>query len=351
MESAIILGLMSGTSLDGLDLCLTKFELVNGRYRFQILKTDSINYPETWQKKLRSATSLSGEALKTLDIELGVYFGSLINAFLKDSSIQPDYISSHGHTVFHQPDKDITMQIGDGNTIFSETKIPVICDFRSLDVALKGQGAPLVPIGDLHLFNDYVACLNFGGIANISFQKAGKRLAHDICPVNMALSDITSDIDLPFDDGGKMAAQGDIEFELLNALNKIEFYGARGPKSLGIEWYNKHVKSLIKDTTIGIENRLRTMVEHIAEQISIALAPIGEGTVLVTGGGAYNSFLIDVLSTKVSQEIVIPDSELIDFKEALVFAFLGWLKLNDQVNVLRSVTGALKDSSSGIIIK
>jgi len=351
MKTAIILGLMSGTSLDGLDLCLTRFEIINGQYAFYVLKTKSINYPQFWQEKLRKSTTLSGLYLKLLDIELGTYFSNLINEFLKGCEVKPDYIASHGHTVFHQPEKGLTLQIGDGHKMYSETGIPVIYDFRSLDVALKGQGAPLVPIGDMYLFSDYVACINFGGIANISFQKKGERLAFDICPINMALSDIISEIRLPYDNQGKIARKGSIDFDLLKELNSIDFYNEKGPKSLGIEWYTNHVKPLIKNDTISLEDRLRTVIEHITDQIANVVGEIEDGEVLVTGGGVYNSFLIEMLKLKVNQKIIIPSIELIEFKEALIFAFLGWLRINNKENVLKSVTGAIRNSCSGAVVK
>ncbi len=351
MKTGVVLGLMSGTSLDGLDLCLVKFRNENNDYSFQILKCESVNYPHLWQDKLRGAIDLKSEDLALLNIELGIYYGKLVLAFLEGCKETPDYIASHGHTVFHQPDNGLTLQIGDGNNIFSETGIPVIYDFRSLDVALKGQGAPLVPIGDHYLFSEYLACINFGGIANISFQKNNIRLAHDICPVNMILSDITSEINLPYDDKGQMARQGQINTELLHQLNALPFYNEKGPKSIGVEWYASHVKPLIKNNIISIEDRLRTVVEHITQQIANVLLDIGNGKVLITGGGVYNSFLIEILSSKVKQKIVIPGVELIEFKEALIFAFLGWLRINNRINVLKSVTGAVRDSCSGIVIE
>lgn len=351
MKSGTILGLMSGTSLDGLDLCLTHFEQVGNNYKFTILKTLAHEYPADWQNKLRTASSLAGEKLSLLNIELANYYSELVLSFLKNNVEQPDFISSHGHTVFHQPQKGLTLQIGDGTTLFAGTKIPVIYNFRALDVALGGQGAPLVPIGDMHLFSEYSACINFGGIANISYQKNNARIAFDICPVNMALSDLTSEIKLPYDDKGLIAKEGEIDKELLMALNRLDFYKLTGPKSLGIEWYTSNLKPLVKDKDILLKNRLRTMVEHIADQIAIVLENVETGTVLVTGGGVYNAFLMAILQSKVTHTICIPEPEIIEFKEALIFAFLGWLKVNNKVNTLKSVTGASRDSSGGQLVK
>ncbi|MFK8039316.1 MAG: anhydro-N-acetylmuramic acid kinase [Crocinitomicaceae bacterium] len=351
MKSATVLGLMSGTSLDGLDLCLVRFDRINKQYKFEILKSQALDYEAVMRSKLAESYLLSGESLMLLNIELGKYFGEKVNQFLKDSLIKPDYIASHGHTVFHQPEKKMTLQIGDGISIFAETGIPVIHDFRSLDVALGGQGAPLVPIGDLYLFNKYAACLNFGGIANISFQSGNKRVAYDICPFNMAFSDITAEINLPYDDKGKIAESGSIHIGLLNSLNQLEFYNQNGPKSLGIEWYKTNFRKTLKTFKISSKDQLRTVAEHVCTQIAITLKNAPKGNVLVTGGGAYNDFLIKLLKSKVQHKIVVPNSELIEFKEAIIFAFLGWLRINNEINVLKTVTGAKKDSSSGIIVK
>ncbi|MDX1349638.1 MAG: anhydro-N-acetylmuramic acid kinase [Putridiphycobacter sp.] len=351
MKAATILGLMSGTSIDGLDLCLARFELINNSYVYQILKADSVPYSQSWQEKLKSATQLSGEALSLLNIEVGQYFGQLTNRFLKNSDIKPDYIASHGHTVFHQPAKGLTLQIGDGTTLLAETGIPVIYDFRTLDVALGGQGAPLVPIGDLHLFNEYVACINFGGIANISFQQGQERLAFDICPINMALSEVTNEINLPYDDKGGIAKKGTVNNELLNNLNALPFYAESAPKSLGIEWYHSHFKPLLHNSALGTDDKLRTLVEHMAAQIAHVLVNLDSGKVLVSGGGVYNTFLMEVLQEKVQQKIIIPTREIIEFKEALIFGFLGWLRINKQDNILKSVTGASRNSCSGLLIQ
>ena len=326
MKSATILGLMSGTSLDGLDLCLAKFDKIGNDYKFKILGSVSYSYSENWQERLKNATELPGQDLKALDNDLGNYFGELVNEFLDSGNLKPDYIASHGHTVFHQPRNRLTHQIGNGYAIHSKTGIPVIYDFRSLDVARNGHGAPLVPIGDLHLFNEHKACINFGGIANISFQKNNERLAFDICPVNMALSDLTSELGLPYDDRGEIAKKGNINPELLDRLNALDYYEQQGPKSLGVEWYNEMMKPLLKQQAIPVENRLRTTVEHIGFQVTKVLDHIDDGEVLITGGGVYNDFLVERLRAMASHQIVVPDQNIIEFKEALIFAFLGWLR-------------------------
>ncbi|MFD1552451.1 anhydro-N-acetylmuramic acid kinase [Putridiphycobacter roseus] len=345
-----ILGLMSGTSLDGLDLCLVKFEVSDDQYNFSILESETIPYPNLLAENLKKAVDLSSEDLLRLDVELGRYFGEKVLTFQQKFDLEIDYIASHGHTVFHQPENGFTLQIGCGNQLFAQTNIPVIYDFRSQDVALGGQGAPLVPIGDLHLFQQYVACINFGGIANLSFQSESKRLAFDICPVNMAFSYLTNQLNLPYDDGGMIAKSGEVNRALLMQLNELEFYQAAGPKSLGLEWFNANVLPLLQNENISIPDKLRTMVQHIAIQIANVLSELGNGKVLVSGGGVYNVFLMEQIKAEVRQEIVIPTKEIIEFKEALIFAFLGYLKVHGKVNVLQSVTGASKDSVSGILV-
>ena len=347
MKSVKVLGIMSGTSLDGLDLCLVNFSGKNSEWAYTILASETIIYHDELKDKLSGAVKLSGETLVQLDVELGRFIGERVNHFLKEDI---DFIASHGHTVFHQPENRLTTQIGCGNTIHAVTGHPVICDFRTLDVALGGQGAPLVPIGDHLLFDQYISCINFGGIANLSYFINGNRVAFDICPANMALNTLINEINLPFDDQGKLAATGTILPELLDRLNALTYYSIKGPKSLGIEWYFKHFEPLISRTDLALENRLRTVCEHIATQVSNSINQLETGKILMTGGGAYHSFLMDLIQSKTTHKIIIPEPELIEFKEALIFAFLGLLKHEGQINVLASVTGARQSSSSGYMI-
>ncbi len=350
MASINILGLMSGTSLDGLDLCLVKFTDQNESLEFDIRATKTVKYTREWTEKLKVATTLSTEQLLELDFDFGELIGHEVNNFLKESKEDIHFVASHGHTVFHQPEKGYTLQIGNGFAIHNTTNYPVIFDFRSLDVALGGQGAPLVPIGDKMLFSDYTACINFGGIANISFEAEGKRIAFDICPVNMALNELASELNVAFDNGGELAKKGSVIPDLLAAMNQLDYYRLTGPKSLGIEWYNAYFKPLIDNSTYPVHDKLRTVVEHIAIQVSESIKAIPKGDVLVTGGGAYNTFLVERIRDKSHHNIIVPDGEQVEFKEALIFALLGYLKFKGQTNVLKSVTGAKKDSSSGILV-
>ncbi len=341
------IGLMSGTSLDGVDLCYIKFE-VSDQYNFEILKAATFSYSDAWLSKLRHAFSSGNSDLQQIDIEYGEYLGNLINSFIKENSIDRiDFIASHGHTIFHKPEQGVTLQIGDGKTIAAITSQKVIYDFRTQDVQLGGQGAPLVPIGDQLLFADYAYCINFGGFANISFEKDGERIAFDICPVNIVMNHYVNQLGLSYDDKGQLASTGEIHDELFRKLNELEFYSQPYPKSLGLEWVLENIFPLIDNYHLEIVDVLRTFVEHVAVQVAKIIKE--DSKILVTGGGVFNTFLMQRITFYTGQEIVLPNNELIDFKEALIFAFLGLLRLQGKINVLSSVTGASKDHSSGVI--
>ena len=344
------LGLMSGTSLDGLDICHASFEKDEyGKWNFQILQAFTFPYSETWENKLRNAIHLSAEAIFELNAEYGFYLGEKVQEFIKKYSLSNiDFISSHGHTVFHQPQKKLTVQIGDGRAIKLLTNIPVIYDFRSQDVLMGGNGAPLVPIGDELLFSEFDACLNIGGFSNISFKENGKRIAFDICPVNIVLNDFAKQSGKEYDENGDLARNGIINDELLSALNSIEYYQQDPPRSLGMEWVSKNI--LPKFENENPATILATFIEHAAIQISNIFNQYQIKKVLFTGGGTYNSFLVERIKTKTETEIIIPEKELIDFKEALIFAFMGVLRMTNENNVLSSATGSSRDHCSGIIV-
>ncbi len=343
------IGVMSGTSLDGVDVCYVKFENTDN-YSFEILKSETYKYSERWKSALENAFTSDKESLKSLDIEYGNYLGGLINQFIDKNKISNiDFIASHGHTIFHKPEEGYTLQIGNGQTIADVTKLKVICDFRMQDVKLGGQGAPLVPIGDELLFYDYDYCLNLGGFVNVSFKEKGKRIAFDICPVNIILNHYVNKLGFAFDDKGRIASVGKINKELFEQLNALEFYHISPPKSLGLEWVLEFVNPLIDSYNLEIKDILRTFTEHVAFQISRIIQK--ESTVLVTGGGAFNDYLMQRIEFYLKQKITLPSTQLIDFKEALIFGFLGVLKIKNQINVLESVTGAKKDHSSGMIFE
>ncbi|HCA05827.1 anhydro-N-acetylmuramic acid kinase [Chryseobacterium sp.] len=341
------IGLMSGTSLDGLDICFAAFEKQNG-WNFQILKAETLPYPENWEEKLRNAIHLSPEELLELHSEYGFYLGEKVREFIDNNHLeQIDLIASHGHTVFHQPQKKFTLQIGDGRAIKIETALPVIYDFRSQDVLMGGNGAPLVPIGDELLFSEYDACLNLGGFSNISLQQDGKRIAFDIAPVNIVLNRLAQKFNKNFDENGDLARKGVIDEDLLTKLNSIEFYSQPHPKSLGIEWCCEHIFPLLEN--MDTADAMATFTEHVAQQISEIINQKNLQNILFTGGGTYNTFLIEKIREKTESAIIIPEKEIIDFKEALIFAFMGVLRFNNEINVLASATGSKADHSSGLI--
>ncbi len=340
---------MSGTSLDGLDIAACRFQQEEGAWRYELIATQTLPYPKAWQERLRKAPELSGEALTELDRQYGHYIGREVAAFLSKNAFQPDFIASHGHTIFHRPEQNFSLQIGSGAAIARETSHTVINDFRALDIAYEGQGAPLVPAGDRLLFGEYDACLNLGGIANMSYEEQGKRVAFDICPVNMALDPLAREKGLKFDKNGELARQGKIDHSLLEALNKIAFYQTPPPRSLGREWYKTSFLPLVEKTTCTPENKLRTLTEHLARQITAFFPSSPDDRVLVTGGGGHNRFLIERLQALSTCQVELPDRELTDFKEALVFAFLGLLRRGNLPNCYASATGALLDTSGGAI--
>ncbi len=354
-----VIGLMSGTSLDGLDIAYCSFNLNKGKWQYNINIAETIKYDKTWSLILNEIHQYCGEKLMQTHILYGEFIGKKISDFIKKHKIQHiDLVSSHGHTVFHKPSSSAqaghsgyTFQMGNGASIAVVCGIKVVCDFRVLDVALKGQGAPLVPIGDKLLFSEYDFCLNLGGYSNISFESGGNRVAFDICPVNAPLNYLAEMKGKSYDKRGLMAKSGKTNNELLNKLNNLSYYKKNKPKSLGREWLEQNFLPVINSSSISVEDKLATVLEHTAHQISrCILSSEKKGKILVTGGGAHNSYLILKLKEKLpSLQIIIPSTGLINFKEALVFAFLGVLKIDKRINTLHSVTGASRDSSGGVV--
>lgn len=342
---------MSGTSLDGLDIAFCRFIIEDKQWKYEIVHAETINYSDDWKRKLIALESTDALTFQLANVEYGFYLGQRVSDFIIKNNIKADFVSSHGHTIFHQPEKKITVQIGAGSAIASKCKLPVVSDFRSLDVALGGQGAPLVPVGDKLLFSDYDFCLNLGGFSNVSYEYNKQRIAFDICPVNIVLNAICERIGIEYDAGGQLAKDGMLSHYLLNELNQIGYYKqvANIPKSLGKEWVLKNIYPVIDQYELAENDLLRTFCEHIAIQISKALSGQSAGKMIVTGGGAYNTFLMDCIQSHTSHRIIIPDKKIIDYKEALIFAFLGVLRMRNEINCLRSVTGASKDNCGGSI--
>lgn len=345
-----IIGTMSGTSLDGLDMVLCRFSFIKNEWKYELIKAETYHYNDEWKNRLSEAGLLNAIQLYRLHNDFGQFTGKKVNEFLNTTSIQPDYIASHGHTVFHQPEKKITLQIGNGAFIAAETGVSTITDFRSLDIALGGQGAPLVPVGDKLLFSEYDACLNLGGIANISYFYNDQMQAFDICPCNMLLNHLVHQTGHTFDKDGIIGSMGTIHHDLFKELNDLEYYRNTLPKSLGREWFEMYMLPVLDKYAPEIPTALRTSYEHISQQIAGTIHDVNpNGKILITGGGAFNKYLIQLIKDKCNASVHIPDETTVSYKEALIFGLLGVLRVRGENNCLASVTGATRDSSGGII--
>ncbi len=345
-----VIGVMSGTSLDGIDLAYCTFRKVSSKkWEYSIIKGSTYSYTQKWEDKLRNLETSSALDFALTDKNFGQYIGEVITDFINEDDLFVDFVASHGHTIFHQPENRLTTQIGCGATIAATCKRTVVNNFRVLDVALGGQGAPLVPIGDLLLFDEYEYCLNLGGISNISYSdERKKRIAYDIAPANMVCNYLANKLGKPYDQNGDIARSGTMIPELFDKLNSIPYYDEMPPKSLGKEYVFTHFIPLLESYDYPVKDLLRTFTEHMAFQISQAFYT-EKGKVLITGGGAYNKFLIEELEKRTSIKVCIPDDNTINFKEALLFAFLGVLRYERTNNCIKTVTGASRDSCGGVI--
>jgi anhydro-N-acetylmuramic acid kinase len=351
-----VIGLMSGSSLDGLDIIFAEFNEQGGHWTVETGPAACYAYTEEWSQRLQNAKNLSAIEYCRLHIDYGHYLGNAVNRFIDECGLQYKVavIASHGHTVFHEPSHKMTAQLGDGASIAAETKLPVVADLRSMDMAFGGQGAPIVPIGEKMLFGDVEFFLNIGGICNIS-QHNATTIAFDICPANRVLNMLANDAGLAFDDGGKLAATGSVDKPLLDALNALAYYHLPYPKSLGNEFGTEIIYPMIKEKGLTVPDSLRTYCEHIAQQCGRSLASLrnaatGPAKMIVTGGGALNDFLTGLLKTEFEKqytELVIPEKNMVLFKEALIMAFIGVLRWREEYNVLSSVTGAARNSIGG----
>ncbi len=357
MQEYTAVGIMSGTSLDGLDIALCHFKVNNDEWEFKILKAKTYDYDEQWKNRLLNADKLNGFDLIKLHKDFGKFIGNSVNRFLTGVIQRTDLIGSHGHTVFHLPEQQMNFQLGDGAMIAAITGINTVSDFRTLDIALNGQGAPLVPVGDYFLFRKYDACINLGGFANISFIDAeNKQIAYDICPTNIVLNELAQTKGLEYDINGELGKKGKINKKLLDELNNLDFYNQQPPKSLGKEWVDEQIKPLLDKFNIPLEDKMRTLYEHATLQISNSINSNikqnedgKKSSVLFTGGGTHNELLMELIKSKSKASVIIPAKEIIDYKEALIFAFLAVLRLRREINCLSSVTGAKADNSGGTV--
>jgi len=342
-----VLGVMSGTSLDGVDLALCYFDM-HKKITYEMPLAKTIAYSTHWKSRLQSAVDFSPEELTQLDLGYTEYLGGIIKTFIEENNIKDlDAVCSHGHTVLHRPDQGITLQIGNLEQISKIIKQTVVCDFRVQDLLFGGQGAPLVPLGDLLLFSKYDYCLNLGGFANVSKVRSGVSIAYDICPVNVVMNHYAQKLAHPFDSGGELAKSGNVLPDVLKLIDALPYYKLSAPKSLGVEWVHREIMPILKASQAKEVDILRTCVTHFASQIAKQFNP--GSIVLVTGGGTYNSFLLEQIKAQINVSLVVPSKTLIEFKEALIFGLLGVLKLRDEVNCLSSVTGASHNHSSGVV--
>jgi anhydro-N-acetylmuramic acid kinase len=365
------IGLMSGSSLDGLDIAFVEFVHNAGNWSYEIIAADCYEYNDAWKSRLQKATGLNALDYQLLHADYGHYLGKEVNRFIEENNLhfQVGLIASHGHTTFHVPQKKMTAQVGDGAAIAAETGLPVVSDLRALDIAFSGQGAPIVPIGEKLLLKDYDMYLNLGGIANISFNQAGSYVAYDICAANRVLNMIAAKEGKEYDAGGQMAALGNVHLGLLQKLDNLSYYRQPYPKSLANSFGVDEVYPLIHSFGLTHFDELRTYVAHLVQQVKSAVSnqqsatansqgfrvsdkPENNAKLLVTGGGAYNTFLMTCLTETIQTlgvEVVIPDTNLIQYKEALIMAFIGVLRWRQEYNVLSSVTGAQRDSIGGAV--
>jgi anhydro-N-acetylmuramic acid kinase len=352
------LGLMSGSSLDGLDIVFAEFIFESGSWRYELLATDCYEYDKEWKERLKNAIAMNALDYQLLHTEYGHYLGRMVNRFIEDNELhyKVGLIASHGHTTFHMPHKKMTAQLGDGASIAAETGLPVVSDLRALDVAFGGQGAPIVPIGEKLLWKDYGMFLNLGGIANISFKGRDSYVAFDICPANAILNLLAALRGKEYDEDGIMASKGKVHAGILQQLNTQDYYRKPYPKSLANDFGTQVIFPLLQESGLSVEDALRTYVQHITQQVRKSIEgsetlPLNN-RLMVTGGGALNSFLIGILRQELTDlkiEMVIPDQTTIKFKEALIMAFFGVLRWRQEYNILSSVTGAERDSIGGAV--
>ncbi len=355
MQQLNVIGLMSGSSLDGVDLCYAEFYYENGQWRYQGCVSETVLYSEKWKLQLQNVAQENAFNFSEINVRYGYYLGTLVNEFILKNALEVDLIASHGHTVFHQPQHKFSVQIGDGATLYAVTGIKTVSDFRSVDIALGGQGAPLVPVGERDLFEAYGLFLNLGGIANISiFDQKKSVLAYDIAPCNLPLNILCEKyFNVAYDANGAIALRGKLDQKLLSELRQLPYFSIIPPKSLGREFIEEEYLPIVEKASLSKEDKLYTILFHITDEISDAInkvAPLSrQASVLVTGGGVHNGFLMDLLKQKCKIELTVPDSEIVNFKEALIFAYLGVLRFTNSTNALASVTNASKNSIGGAL--
>ena len=349
---------MSGSSLDGLDLVYAHLHETGGKWSYEIIAAECYAYPSEWISRLQGSVHLPAGDYLLLHTEYGHYIGGQVNKFIEayDLHHKVHLVASHGHTSFHLPGKRMTAQLGDGAAIAAATCLPVVSDLRAMDIAFGGQGAPIVPIGQKLLFPEYDLFLNIGGIANISCKKDGSYTAFDVCPANRVLNILVEERNMQYDEDGKIAASGQINTTLLDKLNDLEYYKQLHPKSLSNTFGTDIILPIIHQQNISLEDSLRTYVEHIVLQIKQAIVNstfnIQHSTLFITGGGALNAFLVSRLQEQLAAlnvEVILPEKNIIHYKEALIMALIGILRWREEDNVLAEATGASRSSIGGAL--
>jgi anhydro-N-acetylmuramic acid kinase len=350
------IGVMSGSALEGLDIIFAEFHISSGAWQYTVQAAECYPYTDDWREKIRTAGSLSSIDYLALHAEFGHYIGEQVNRFIEAHQLQykVQLVVSHGHISFHLPEKKLTAQLGEGASIAAVTGINVVSDLRVMDVALGGKGAPLFPLGEKLLFSEYACFLNIGSIANITFHEPGGVIAFDVCPANRILNMLAAQSGKAYDDGGKMAKAGEVKPELLKILNGLEYYSMPYPKSLTSDFASDVIYPLVRGA--GVNDAMRTVVEHIAVQTANAVSQLNKGgaplKLLITGGGANNSFLVSRIQSllePLNVEAVLPDPYIVDFKESLVVALLGILRWREENSALAEITGASRDSIGGAV--
>ncbi|MFM2360127.1 MAG: hypothetical protein RLY16_2120 [Bacteroidota bacterium] len=353
------IGLMSGSSMDGVDITFATYTETGGKWQYELLIAETFPYSAQWEQDLANAVDLNARNYQLLHTRYGRFLGDLINQFIAKYQLahQVHVIASHGHTTFHEPNLYTTCQLGDGASIAAITQLPVVSDLRAMDVAVKGQGAPIVPMGERLLFAQYPMLLNLGGIANISIHQNENVLAFDIAAANQVFNHFANLMGFPFDDGGKLAASGQVHEPLLQALDRLEFYSKAAPKSLANSFSKQTVIPLMETFQLSAVDQLATYIEHLSKIISSTVqtyadADLTQQPLLVTGGGALNTFLINKLKQTLETsaiQLVVPDDNTVLFKEALIMGLLGILRWREEVTALKTVTGAERNTIGGAL--
>ncbi|MGB0862924.1 MAG: anhydro-N-acetylmuramic acid kinase [Saprospiraceae bacterium] len=360
MKSYKVIGLMSGSSLDGVDLAYCEFRLNDEAIDFDLLIAETIPFDEKWMGRLQHLPTQNALTFAKTHVYFGHYLGELLNDFIERCKIEPDFIASHGHTIFHDPDRRFTTQIGEGGAMAAITKTTVISDFRTQDIAIDGEGTPIAPAADRYLFSEYDLMMNIGGIANITCNAKGKYIAFDTSAANQVLNVLASFKGLEYDKNGNLAAQGKVIPSILEQLESMEYFKQSYPKSIANSWVRDRILPIFIENEASIEDRLHTAVEHIATETAVAIKgiftkeklPKKEYQLLVTGGGALNGFLIKKIQEKLVPlrvKVEVPAPEIIEYKEAILMGLMGVLRMEERVNCFSSVTGARRNTIGGAV--